>query len=434
MTFILLPCFLILLSQTNLFLILFMIFFMFFFMILNLNNLNLFYMNNFIFMDEISYLMTLLSLWIVFLMFLTSNQSKMKMFMFMTLLLNLILSFLMSNMLMFYIFFEITLIPMSLIIFLWGGQMERFQAGIYMFTYTICGSLPLLFSIMYMNMYNNMNMYFMYFLNLEFNKIMIIALLMAFLIKLPMYSFHLWLPKAHVEAPVTGSMILAGVMLKLGGYGIYRILYFLNWKNIIFLEKLLFSFSLFGALMISFICLMQIDLKIMIAYSSVCHMSLTIGSIISGNFWGENGYILMLLSHGLCSSGLFCMANMYYERFFTRNMLLLKGMIQMFPFMSMFWFILCIFNMSAPPSMNLLSEIFILGSMMKYSILSSPFLIFISFCSGFYSIILFMFIQHGKFSFLSSVFNFKINEMMLNILHIFPLIIYVFNINIFLSN
>uniref|UniRef100_A0AAU6QE24 NADH-ubiquinone oxidoreductase chain 4 n=1 Tax=Laelaps nuttalli TaxID=2902835 RepID=A0AAU6QE24_9ACAR len=425
--------FMLLLSYKNIFLSIFMIMFNLIYYFLSSYNLNLFLNKNFLLMDEISFLMIILSLWILILMLLCSNFSLNKNFMFLFLLSNLLMSFLSSNMIFFYIFFEITLIPMTLIIFFWGGQIERMQAGIYMFTYTIFGSMPLLLMIFYLNNSFNLSFKFLQFFNINLNIIMTIFLFLGFFIKLPMYFFHLWLPKAHVEAPVTGSMILAGVMLKLGGYGLYRSLMFMNWSSLIILEKFLFSISLISGIIISLICLAQIDLKIMIAYSSVCHMSLIISGLFSGNFWGENGFILLMLSHGICSSGLFCLANMYYERFFSRNLLLLKGMSQIFPFLGFFWFILCSFNMSAPPSMNLFSEILTIGGILKFNIMCFPFIIAISFFSGFYCIILFLFIQHGKFSYLKSSFLIKINEFTLSFLHTFPLIIYIFNMNILLT-
>uniref|UniRef100_A0AAU6QEJ0 NADH-ubiquinone oxidoreductase chain 4 n=1 Tax=Laelaps sp. TaxID=3081785 RepID=A0AAU6QEJ0_9ACAR len=433
MTEILMISFMLLLSYKNIFLSIFMIIFMITFFFTNLPNLNLFLNKNILFMDEISFLMIILSLWIIILMLMCSNFSLNKNFMFLFLLANLLLTFLSSNMIFFYIFFEITLIPMTLIIFFWGGQIERMQAGIYMFTYTVFGSMPLLLMIFYLNSMYNMSFKFLQFFNINLNSLMTIFLILGFFIKLPMYFFHLWLPKAHVEAPVTGSMILAGVMLKLGGYGLYRSIFFLNWSSFFLLEKILFSISLISGIIISLICLAQIDLKILIAYSSICHMSLIISGLISGNFWGENGFILLMLSHGICSSGLFCLANMYYERFFSRNLLLLKGMSQIFPFLGFFWFILCAFNMSAPPSMNLFSEILTIGGILKFNIMSFPFIITVSFLSGFYCIILFLFIQHGKFSYLKSSFLIKINEFTLSFLHSFPLIIYIFNMNILLT-
>jgi len=151
------------------------------------------------------------------------------------------------------------------------------------------------------------------------------------LVKIPIYRVHLWLPKAHVEAPVAGSMILAGVLLKLGGYGIYRVSLLINIRLLLSLERLILSFTFIGALFVGFICMRQVDVKSLIAYSSVCHIRFVIGGLLVISVWGLIGSLVLILGHGLCSSGLFCVSNMVYERLFTRNIIIIKGIILIFP-------------------------------------------------------------------------------------------------------
>jgi len=133
------------------------------------------------------------------------------------------------------------------------------------------------------------------------------------------------LPRAHVEAPVSGSMILAGVLLKLGGYGLYRVMILLV-GVIINMGRIFICYGIVGGLLVGFICLCQYDVRVLIAYSSVCHMSIVLGGLLGMRFWGVRGRIFIMVGHGICSSGLFYMANVFYERLFRRRLVMMRGL------------------------------------------------------------------------------------------------------------
>ncbi|YP_008757629.1 NADH dehydrogenase subunit 4 (mitochondrion) [Spodoptera litura] len=386
--------------------------------------------------DIMSYGLILLGIWISILMIMASeNLYKMNyyinffLFNVIFLLIMLYLTFSTMNMFMFYFFFEGSLIPTLLLIIGWGYQPERIQAGMYLLFYTLFVSLPLLIGIFYMN--NEMNCMIIYFLKF-FNMniyMLYISMILAFLVKMPMYFVHLWLPKAHVEAPVSGSMILAGIMLKLGGYGLLRLMIFLQEINLK-LNYIWIVISLIGGFYISLQCFCQVDIKSLIAYSSVAHMSIVISGIMIMNYWGFIGSYILMIGHGLCSSGMFCLANISYERLHSRSLYINKGMMNFMPSMSLWWFLLMSSNMAAPPSLNLMGEISLINSLMSWSWISMFMLMLISFFSAGYSLYLYSFVQHGNYySGIYSYYTGVSREYLMLMLHWLPLNILVLKID-----
>nr|YP_007624302.1 NADH dehydrogenase subunit 4 [Balearica pavonina]ACN53588.1 NADH dehydrogenase subunit 4 [Balearica pavonina] len=340
-----------------------------------------------------------------------------------------LLAFSTTELMLFYISFEATLIPTLILITRWGNQPERLSAGIYLLFYTLISSLPLLVTILHLHTQTGTLQLTM----LEFTHPMLInswtnflsslALLTAFMVKAPLYGLHLWLPKAHVEAPIAGSMLLAAFFLKLGGYGIMRIT-LLTGPLPTHLHYPFLTLALWGALMTSSICLRQTDLKALIAYSSVSHMGLVIAAGTIQTHWSFSGAMILMISHGLTSSMLFCLANTNYERTHSRILLLTRGLQPLLPLMATWWLLANLTNMALPPTTNLMAELTIMVALFNWSSFTIILTGIATLLTASYTLFMLLMTQRGTLpTHMTSIQNSNTREHLLMALHTMPMLL-----------
>nr|YP_004841756.1 NADH dehydrogenase subunit 4 [Sinentomon erythranum]ADN32963.1 NADH dehydrogenase subunit 4 [Sinentomon erythranum] len=348
-------------------------------------------------MDNTSMLLTMLTMLITSLSILSMNNMENKMkskkmkLMFMTMSTMVMIMFTSKSMMPFYISFEASLIPMFMIITMWGKQPEKIQSSIYMMMYTILSSLMMLTCLAKMNFMGQKTLMIMSEQK-EMTNTMTMMLMLPFLVKLPIFTLHTWLPKAHVESPVGGSMYLAGILLKLGVYGMMRTIMFYS-KNT---SNLMTTFTMWGCILSTIMTLSQSDMKTLIAYSSVVHMSILVPSLYSSSKSSIMSSTMIMLGHGMCSSALFFLSDTLYKKSNSRNMYMNKNQMHKTPSNSMWWMIMTAANLGMPFSLNLLGELFLFSSMMmmtKYMMFS---IMIYSLMTSTYSIYMYAYTQYGS--------------------------------------
>nr|ATU74580.1 NADH dehydrogenase subunit 4 [Liposcelis bostrychophila]ATU74593.1 NADH dehydrogenase subunit 4 [Liposcelis bostrychophila]UNO31807.1 NADH dehydrogenase subunit 4 [Liposcelis bostrychophila] len=314
---------------------------------------------NWFYCDKASLILNFLNL-IILLAFFSMKISSRNYALLILLWLDMALMFTSSSLIQMYIFFELSLVPIFLVIFNSGKQYERLKAGIYLFFFTLTSSLPLLISSIFL-----LN-YLKYFneSSIQLNSKIFLLMFLAFMVKLPIFFVHMWLPKAHVEAPVYGSMVLASLMLKLGGLGLMKVMYF-SYKFWMKVNQIFISLFMIGAITAALYCFFQPDLKILIAVSSVSHMTFLFCGLSTFFYESWIGSLLMMACHGFLSPAMFYAANSFYVRVKTRSIYFSKPHFSFY--MPMLIFMIYIINFCVPPSLNFFSEIFLSMSLISWS-------------------------------------------------------------------
>lgn len=330
-----------------------------------------------------------------------SVTSNLKEFLIAFLLLDFFLigTFCVLDLLLFYVFFESVLIPMFLIIGIWGSRERKILASYYFFLYTLLGSVMMLLSILYIFLQVGTTFYEILlvfsFSELE-QKLLWFTFFLAFASKVPMVPVHLWLPEAHVEAPTSGSVILAGILLKLGTYGFIRFSLPLFPFASFFFTPLVYTIALIGIIYTSFTAIRQSDFKRIVAYTSIAHMNLVILGIFSFNTIGLEGAILQSLSHGFVASALFLVIGVVYDRYKTRLVQYYGGLASIMPIYILIFLFFTMANISFPGTSSFVGEFLILVGSFKVNTAITFFAATSVVIGGAYSLWLFNRIAYGN--------------------------------------
>jgi len=273
------------------------------------------------------------------------------------------------DILLFYIFFEAVLIPMYLIIGIWGGD-RRIYASFKFFLYTLLGSVLMLIAIVVIyKLTNSMSIADLQgnYFSTNIQMYLWLAFFASFAVKIPMWPFHTWLPDAHVEAPTSGSVILAGVLLKMGGYGFIRFSLGMLPEASEFFAPLIMTLSIIAVVYTSLVAIAQTDIKKLIAYSSVAHMGLVTIGIFIVNSQGLEGAMIQMISHGVVSGALFLCVGVIYDRMHTREIKFYGGLVNRMPIYSTVFMIFMLGSVGLPGTSGFIGEFLIIVGSFKYS-------------------------------------------------------------------
>nr|AYG51205.1 NADH dehydrogenase subunit 4 [Metastrongylus salmi] len=345
-----------------------------FFSFLMLNNFS--WMGLFIFFDSFVFVMLILMMLFIFGLVIFSEINSSLVFLSSLLILFCFFFFVSSNMLMLYIFFELSIFPILVMILGFGLQIEKVSSSYYLLFYTIFCSLPFLF-VYYKSYFFLSYCFFDFFLSWE----VYLMLTLSFMMKFPVYFLHLWLPKAHVEAPTTASMLLAGLLLKLGTAGFLRIMGSLNFLYVNFWICL----SFFGMILSSLSCMFQSDIKSLAAYSSVSHMSFLLLSLSILCLSGKISGLLMMLAHGYTSTMLFFLIGEFFHVSNSRMIYFFNSFFSSSMLFSMIALLVFLSNSGVPPSLSFLSEFMVIISSLLLSKIFFLFMFLYFFLSFYYS-------------------------------------------------
>jgi proton-translocating NADH-quinone oxidoreductase chain M len=304
------------------------------------------------------------------------NEQYIKEYTVLLILLELLLLLVFSTLdiLFFYIFFEAILVPMYIMIGFFGSRERKIRAVYLFFFYTLIGSLCMLLALLYIySKLGTLNFEYVYFANFSFIEQcwLWLAFFLSFSSKIPLFPFHIWLPEAHVEAPTVGSVLLAGILLKLGVFGFLRFNLNLFPDASIFFAPIVYVFSILGIIYASMSALRQTDMKRIIAYSSVAHMNLITMGIFSFNILGIEGSILQSISHGFVSSALFLLIGILYKRYHSRFLFYFSGLTHTMPLFSFFFCFFTMANIALPGTSSFVGEFLLLLGIFKVSPIAS---------------------------------------------------------------
>jgi proton-translocating NADH-quinone oxidoreductase chain M len=283
----------------------------------------------------------------------------------------LLLVFSVLDIFLFYIFFESILIPMYLLIGVWGSRDRKIWAAYLLFFYTLCGSFLMLLGILYIYTItgtSNIEFLLQYIFTTEEQYWLFLAFFLSFASKIPIFPLHIWLPEAHVEASTVGSVLLAGILLKLGVYGFVRFSLPLFPDASFFFSPFIYVLCGLGIIYSSFAAIRQTDLKRIIAYSSVAHMNLITLGIFCFNLLGLEGAILQSISHGFVAGALFFLIGMLYRRYGTRSIYYYGGLVQIMPIFSSIFLFFTMANIALPSTSSFVGEFLILLGLFRVNI------------------------------------------------------------------